>query len=64
MSFQKPLRSATVRDAGSMPRVSYGPKTVACSCGWSSPYHPRDKVTEDRIDAHLRKRHGGRGLRL
>jgi len=33
-----------------------------CSCGWSSKNGVRRKVQEDRIQAHLDKRHGSRGL--
>lgn len=36
---------------------------ISASCGWTTS-HPREKVREDRIDAHLAKRHNGRGLRL
>lgn len=45
-------------------RVTYLSDTqVQCSCGWPAS-HARPKVLEDRIDAHLNKKHGGRGIRL
>lgn len=46
-------------------RVSYSTngKSVFCSCGWSFG-HIREKVREDAVDRHFRKRHQGRGIRL
>lgn len=44
-------------------RVTYYGHTANCSCGWNFS-HKREKIREDRIDAHLDKRHAGRGIRL
>lgn len=40
-----------------------GEGLVTCSCG-ATKYHVREKVREDWIDAHINRRHNGRGIRL
>lgn len=36
---------------------------IACNCGWSKD-HQRPKVLDDAADRHLKKRHGGEGIRF
>lgn len=65
--FQKPLDSGE-RKAVGMPIVRYGStdqgrEFAYCSCG--KPFtQAREKVREDAIDKHFKKRHGNRGIRL
>lgn len=40
-----------------------GEGMVTCSCG-ATKFHAREKVREDWIDAHINRKHHGRGIRL
>lgn len=44
--------------------IKYDGPTASCSCGSWSFTHYREKVRENAIDRHLRKRHHGRGIRI
>ena len=65
--FQKPLKAGKTREVGlavvSMDTDAYGREFATCNCGWIG-YHARLKVLEDRIDAHVERRHQGRAIRL
>lgn len=62
----RPILTGAQREVG-LAVISYGEAagrhTAECSCGWAA-YHRRLKVVEDKIDAHLSKKHDGRGIRL
>ena len=61
--FQKPAKSAPTKKT-SVGVVSYrAADAVRCNCGWTN-HHGREKVLEDSIDRHIRKRHGGQGFRM
>lgn len=60
--FQKPLDDGKRKDVN-IAIITYGDGYAQCSCG--QPFtHRREKVREDRIDAHLDNKHGGQGIRL
>lgn len=60
--FQKP-RDTGKRTKVGMAVVSYTNTGAQCSCG--KPFMAvRAKVLEDRIDAHIETKHGGKGFRL
>lgn len=65
--FQKPLRDPSKAKEVGLAVVTMGSASgrefAECSCGWVG-WHSRLKVLDDRIDAHLNKKHGGRGIRL
>lgn len=63
--FHKPIR-VSPRKAGktSMARVSSDGPLPVCSCGWVGKQARRKKVREDRMQAHLDKKHHGRGIWL
>lgn len=61
--FQKRTDPSDFKDVR-IARITYfGDTRAECSCGWSTG-SIRKKVLDDKIDRHLRKRHGGRGIRL
>jgi len=63
--FQKPRHTPEkFREVG-LARVTYeGDGRVVCSCGGWAYSHVRAKVLEDAIDRHIKRKHGGRGIRL
>lgn len=64
--FQKPLNPSKHKPVG-LARITFGKaagrEVAECSCQWVS-WHTRLKVLEDRVDRHINKQHGGRGIRL
>lgn len=64
--FQKPIDSGKRKQVG-LAVITYGKagdRTFAqCSCG--APFtQPRENPRENAIDRHLKRKHGGRGIRL
>jgi hypothetical protein len=59
--FQKPVSQPAKRVGVAV--VTYEGDTARCSCGWGYA-HQREKVREDAVDRHLRKKHNGRGVRI
>lgn len=60
--FQKRLDPSGWKGVG-LAVITYEGHGAMCSCGWSLVHH-REKVRENAVDRHLRKRHAGRGIRL
>lgn len=61
--FQKPRRPAQTKTVGLAVIRYVANDEATCSCG-EQITHKRTKVLEDRIDKHLARKHGGRGIRL
>lgn len=62
LGFQKPIDTGKRKTVG-LAVITYVGDGAMCSC--LKAFKPcRAKVLEDRIDAHLNEKHGGRGIRL